>query len=90
MISDLDLDNLDSFGDKKKKKKKKRKGDVDGILDGADGAGAEGGDENQENQGNKNFLKTNARASFKMNFTSTVFSMSFEIEGFYEVEILSR
>jgi len=50
-MDDLDLDNLDSFGDKKKKKKKKRKGDVDGILDGADGAGAEGGDENQENQG---------------------------------------
>jgi len=50
-MDDLDLDNLDSFGDKKKKKKKKRKGDVDGILDGAEGAGAEGGDENQENQG---------------------------------------
>jgi len=50
-MDDLDLDNLDSFGDKKKKKKKKRKGDVDGILDGVDGAGAEGGDENQENQG---------------------------------------
>merc|ERR1712217_191309 len=28
-MDDLDLDNLDSFGDKKKKKKKKRKGDVD-------------------------------------------------------------
>jgi len=52
-MDDLDLDNLDSFGDKKKKKKKKRKGDVDGILDGADGAGAEGGDENQENQASK-------------------------------------
>jgi len=43
-MDDLDLDNLDSFGDKKKKKKKKRKGE--------DAVAEEGGEdpENQENQ----------------------------------------
>jgi len=44
-MDDLDLDNLDSFGDKKKKKKKKRKGEGD--------AGAEEGAEDAENQENQ-------------------------------------
>lgn len=43
-MDDLDLDNLDSFGDKKKKKKRKRKGE-DGVTE----EGAEDA-ENQENQ----------------------------------------
>jgi len=43
-MDDLDLDNLDSFGDKKKKKKKKRKGE-DAV-----GRGGRRDPENQENQ----------------------------------------
>jgi len=50
-MDDLDLDNLDSFGDKKKKKKKKRKGE-DAV--------AEEGGEDPENQENQNAAKSKA------------------------------